>query len=82
MCLDVSAAQSSDQKEAQYRAKPFPNSTLLFANSLKSFLTTEVQEADLEIKDDDGHSAGDSIIVGEPPPGVQEGLLENLLVLI
>lgn len=74
-------AQTRTQKEMQHRAKPFLNSTLLFANSLKSFLTTEVQETDLEIKVDDGHSAGDSIILGELPLGVQQESLENLLVI-
>lgn len=36
----------------------------------------------MEIKDDGGHAAGDSIILGEPPLGVQQGSLKNLLVLI
>lgn len=74
-------AQTSTQ-DTQHRSEPFPNSTLPFANSLKSSLTTGVQEVDVEIKDDGGHAAGDSIILGEPPLGVQQGSLKNLLVLI
>lgn len=84
MCLGISGAQSSNQhqKEITSQGKPLPDSTLPFANGLKSFLTTEVQEADLEIKDGSGHSAGDGIILGEPPLGGQQRSLEELPVLI
>lgn len=81
MCQEHRALTST-KKKAHHRAKPLPDSTLPFANGLKSFLTTEVQEADLEIKDDSGHSAGDSIILGEPPLGGQQRSLEELPVLI